>query len=98
MPGGINPASAVTKYKESPPEIEFLTLPQVKEQLDLLAEHKQMQTMVAMLIYAGLRREDLHHQSAPAEQRNDVVHDARLRHRPHEQTLTDGKMTFTVRA
>jgi integrase len=59
MPGGINPASAVKKYKESPPEIRFLTLPQVEVQLNMLAEHSQMQTMVAMLIYAGLRREEL---------------------------------------
>lgn len=59
MPGGINPASAVKKYKEGPPQIQFLTLPQVKDQLDALAEHMQMRTMVAMLIYAGLRREEL---------------------------------------
>ncbi len=59
MPGGINPAAAVTRYKESPPEIRFLTLKQVKEQLDGLADHHQLQTMVAMLIYAGLRREEL---------------------------------------
>jgi integrase len=59
MPGGINPASAVKRAKEAPPEIKFLTLPQVKEQLDVLAEHKLIQTMVAMLIFAGLRREEL---------------------------------------
>jgi len=59
MPGGVNPASAVTKYQESPPEIRFLTLPQVTEQLDALAEHKQIRTMAAMLIYAGLRREEI---------------------------------------
>ncbi len=57
MPGGQNPAAAVTRYKESPPEIRFLTLPQVKEQLDGLADETQLQTMVATLIYAGLRRE-----------------------------------------
>ncbi len=59
MAGGINPASAVQRYKESPPEIRFLTLPQIQEQLDLLADRQQMQTMAAMLIYAGLRREEL---------------------------------------
>jgi integrase len=59
MPGGTNPASAVKRVREAPPEIEFLTLPQVNQQLDALAEHKQMQTMVAMLIFAGLRREEL---------------------------------------
>jgi len=59
MSCGTNPATAVNKYKESPPEIRFLTLPQVQEQLDVLDEYKQIQTMVAMLIYAGLRREEL---------------------------------------
>lgn len=59
MPGGQNPATAVKRYKESPPEIRFLTLPQVQEQLDALAREAQVQTMVATLIYAGLRREEL---------------------------------------
>lgn len=59
MPGGQNPASAVTRYKESPPEIRFLTLLQIKEQLDGLADKRQIQTMVATLIYGGLRREEL---------------------------------------
>lgn len=59
MIGGTNPATGVKKYKESPPEIRFLTMPQIKEQLDALAQHKQLQTMVAMLIYGGLRREEL---------------------------------------
>ena len=49
MPGGINPATAVKRYKESPPEIRFLTLPQVKRQLDVLAEHQQLQTSNAHL-------------------------------------------------
>jgi integrase len=59
MPGGTNPASAVQKYKGSPPEIRFLSLPQVKVQFAALVEHKQIQAIVAMLIYAGLRREEL---------------------------------------
>lgn len=57
--GGLNLASAVQKYKESPPEIRFLSLPQIKERLAGLEGHPQIQTMVAMLIYAGLRREEL---------------------------------------
>ena len=59
MPNGINPASKVTPYKEPAPEIRFLTLPQIEEQLHALRFKPQLQTMVAVLIYAGLRREEL---------------------------------------
>ncbi len=59
MPGDKNPVAAVAKYKEAAPEIRFLTLKQVEEQLTLVADDLQLQTMVATLIYAGLRREEL---------------------------------------
>ena len=59
MPGGKNPAAAVEKYKERAPEIRYLTLPQIDEQLAVLGDDPQIQTMVATLIYAGLRREEL---------------------------------------
>lgn len=59
MPGGRNPAAKVERYKERAPEIIFLTLPQIDEQLNAFADKPQLQTMVAMLIYAGLRREEL---------------------------------------
>lgn len=59
MPGDKNPAARVERYKERAPEIRFLTLKQIDEQLDALAETLQIQTMVATLIYAGLRREEL---------------------------------------
>jgi integrase len=59
MPEDKNPAAKVERYKESAPEIRFLTLAQVKEQLDALADDVRMQSMVATLIYAGLRREEL---------------------------------------
>jgi integrase len=59
MPGDKNPVAAVTKYKESAPEIRFLTLKQIDEQLDALAENVQLQAMTATLIFAGLRREEL---------------------------------------
>ena len=45
--------------KASPAKIRFLTLPQIKEQLRVLEEYSQLQTMVAVLIFAGLRREEL---------------------------------------
>ena len=59
MPGGKNPAAAVERYKEPAPEIRYLTLPQIDEQLAALAHYPQLQTMIAVLIYAGLRRAEL---------------------------------------
>lgn len=59
MPGNENPVSKVSKYKEHAPKIRFLTLTQVEEQLRILEKNQLLQTMVEMLIYAGLRREEL---------------------------------------
>ena len=59
MPDNENPVSKVPKYKEHAPKIRFLTLAQVEEQLRVLEENGPLQTMVAMLIYAGLRREEM---------------------------------------
>lgn len=58
MPGDRNPAAAVGRYREHAPKIRFLTLKQVDEQMAALADHPQLQTMVATYIYAGLRREE----------------------------------------
>ena len=59
MPADRNPAAAVDRYKEPAPQIRFLTLAQIDEQLSALAGDPQLQTMVAVLIYAGLRRAEL---------------------------------------
>lgn len=59
MPGGKNPAAPVERYKERAPEIHYLTLAQIDEQLKALRFKPWLQTMVATLIYAGLRREEL---------------------------------------
>jgi integrase len=59
MPADKNPAARVERYKERAPEIRFLTLAQIDEQLEALANTPQLQAMVATLIYAGLRREEL---------------------------------------
>jgi len=59
MPREKNPAAAVERYEERAPEISFLTLAQIDEQLNSLADSVKMQAMVATLIYAGLRREEL---------------------------------------
>jgi len=59
MPGNKNPAAPVGRYRQRAPEIRFLTLPQIDEQLNAIADQPQLQAMVATLIYAGLRREEL---------------------------------------
>ncbi|MFT3786033.1 MAG: tyrosine-type recombinase/integrase [Tepidisphaeraceae bacterium] len=59
MPGNKNPVSLVKRYKERAPEIRFLTLQQIDEQLRALTDKPQLRAMVATLIYAGLRREEL---------------------------------------
>ncbi|MGP1310733.1 MAG: tyrosine-type recombinase/integrase [Phycisphaerales bacterium] len=59
MPMDKNPASKVKRYREDAPEIRYLTLAQVDEQLLALRHLPWLQVMVATLIYAGLRREEL---------------------------------------
>jgi hypothetical protein len=46
MPSDKNPAAKVERYKERAPEIRFLTLAQIDEQLAALAERPQLQAMV----------------------------------------------------
>ena len=59
MPGDRNPVAKVRRYRERAPEIRYLTLPQIDEQLHALRDRPQLRVMVATLIYAGLRREEL---------------------------------------
>lgn len=59
IPSGQNPAAAVERYRERAPQIRFLTLAQIGEQLQALEGLPQLRAMVATLIYAGLRREEL---------------------------------------
>lgn len=58
MPQGRNPAAAVERYKEGKMNIVYLTLEEIGEQLSALAEYHQLQTIVAVYILAGLRREE----------------------------------------
>lgn len=58
LPGEKNPAAAVERYKEPDPEIVYLSLKDIDVQLAGLADEPQLQTMVALYIYAGLRREE----------------------------------------
>ncbi len=58
VPGGANPAKKVERFREPAPKIRFLTLEQIDEQLAVLEGTSLIQTMVAIYIYAGLRREE----------------------------------------
>jgi len=48
----------VKRYKESAPQIRFLSLEQIDEQFDVLKDNPVLRTLVAVYIYAGLRREE----------------------------------------
>jgi len=64
MPGGHgqNPVSSVKRMRVSQPTIRFLrSVQEIHHQLDVLAEHPQIQTMIAVLIYGGLRRSEMLH-------------------------------------
>lgn len=59
IPGGLNPVSKVKKYREKAPDIRFLRTTDIEYQLSALSEHPQLQAMVAVYLFAGLRREEL---------------------------------------
>ena len=59
LPGDRNPAAKVERYKESASEISFLTMEEIEVQLKALVQWPKLQTMVAVYIYSGLRREEL---------------------------------------
>ena len=52
-----NPAAAVDRRREPAPQIRFLTLEQIDEQLKAVEARPTIHAMVATYIYAGLRRE-----------------------------------------
>jgi len=56
FPGDKNPVSSVKRYKEIKSDIRFLKLNDITEQLEALSGNLLFQTMVAVYIYAGLRR------------------------------------------
>ena len=53
-----NPAAAVDRRHEPAPEIRFLTLSQIEEQLAAIKDHPVIHAIVATCIYTGLRREE----------------------------------------
>ncbi len=58
MPGGVNPVAKVRRYREHAQPISFLDKQDIVEQLRALERDTLLQTMVAVYIYAGLRREE----------------------------------------
>lgn len=59
IPGSLNPAAQIDAYRQKERSIRYLTLLQINEQLHALRTNPQLQTMVAVLIYAGLGRAEL---------------------------------------
>ena len=53
-----NPVSAVDRRRERAPQIRFLNLEQIEEQLKVLSEYTVIHVLAATYIYAGLRREE----------------------------------------
>lgn len=58
MPRDANPVAKMARYEEAAPQIRFLTLDQIATQMKVLANHKLLRALVAVYIYAGLRREE----------------------------------------
>ena len=59
MPGNANPVANVDRYRIESKPIRFLTLDQIDEQIQALDDDLVLRTMVAALIYAGLRLGEL---------------------------------------
>jgi hypothetical protein len=59
-----NPAAGVDRRREPAPQIRFLGLEQIDEQLGAVEGHPTIHAMVATYIYAGLRREARHYPEA----------------------------------
>ena len=64
MPSGVrtNPIASIKRLRTQEPVIRFLkSMDDIRHQLAVLEKHRQVQTMVAVLIYAGLRRSEMLH-------------------------------------
>lgn len=67
-----NPAAAVDRWNEPAPDIRFLNLREIDEQLVVIRDRPTIHAMVAVYIYAGLRREEatwLTHEDVDLEKR-----------------------------
>jgi integrase len=59
MPERRNPLTDVERYRENARTIRFLRTSDIEHQLTALADQPQLKTMVAVYIFAGVRREEL---------------------------------------
>jgi len=77
MPGGVNPVAKTKRHREKARIIRFLSLQQIDEQLAALQDNPLLQAMVAMYIYAGLRRTELvwlTHKDVDLRPTQNVIH------------------------
>jgi len=58
FPSSRNPVAAVKRYKEIKGDIRYLKRRDIEEQLESLSDNLMLQVMVALYIFAGLRREE----------------------------------------
>jgi integrase len=58
MPRDANPVVKVVRYEEAAPQIQFLKLDQIDRQMAALTDHELLRRLVAVYIYAGLRRDE----------------------------------------
>ncbi len=56
FPDGRNPVKDAERHREKAPVIEYMDIPEIRAQLEALRSDVQLQTMVAVYIFAGLRR------------------------------------------
>jgi hypothetical protein len=54
--GDVNPAAKVERYREKAPQISFLRLEQITEQLETLAPYPDLQVMVAVYMLIGMQK------------------------------------------
>ncbi len=60
--GRTNPAAAIKRLRSADPSIRFLCATEdIHRQIEILKTKPQIQTMVAVMIYAGVRRSELLH-------------------------------------
>ena len=58
MPSDVNPAQKVERYREHAHTIRFLSRDQIEQQMEILSDYPVIKTLVAIYIFAGLRREE----------------------------------------
>ena len=58
MPNEVNPAQKAERYREQAHAIRFLSIKQIEEQIEVLEGYPVLQTLVAIYIFAGVRREE----------------------------------------